>query len=441
MQRRFKDRSRKRNGPFDGRKTVFRAPVRFYGGGQKRFSKASSKRLSLSAALKQSLNANVKKKKETPRKPESDVKLGGIRVDRPEPKRTLKRSRTYGIVAGCCAAAVVLFLGFGPMQLFGNLAEAAPADQSPKEVNPSVAVSSETSAPPVKTPDPTPEPTPDPTLTEGMESDEVNRLQERLMSLGYLDIDESTRYYGPATAYAVSMFQRQHGLEQDGVCGPKTLEIIYTDAARPYTLLEGTQGNDVDMLQSRLMELGYLSKATGYYGTETVDAVMAFQARNSLAVDGKTGAQTLDCIYSADALPTEELMMQVQRQGTIDSFLASARAQLGKPYVWGAAGPSSFDCSGLVTYALRQAGSSTGRLNAAGFSQNSSWQKITDMNNMEPGDLIFYYNNARSKVGHVGIYVGDGMMVDASSSNGKIVERSCRTPYWESHFVCARRPW
>lgn len=352
------------------------------------------------------------------------------------------KKRIAGVAAVCGAAALTVFLCFGPPQLLGTFAEAAPGDQSVHtQAEQTAAPTTSPASTAAPTPVPTPEPTPDPTLTEGMESAEVNRLQERLMSLGYLDIDESTSYYGPATAYAVAMFQRQHGLEMDGVCGPKTLEIIYTDEARPYTLLEGTQGNDVDMLQSRLMELGYLGKATGYYGTETVEAVKAFQARNEITVDGKTGAVTLDRIYSADALPTEELMRQIQRQGTIENFLASARAQLGKPYVWGAAGPSSFDCSGLVTYALRQAGSTTGRLNAAGFSQNSAWQKITNMDNMEPGDLIFYYNSGRSRVGHVGIYVGNGMMVDASSSNGKVVERSCRVPYWESHFVCARRPW
>ena len=237
------------------------------------------------------------------------------------------------------------------------------------------------------------------------------------------------------------MFQRQHGLEMDGAAGPQTLEIIYSDAARPYTLLEGTSGNDVDMLQSRLMELGYLDKATGYYGTETVDAVKAFQTRNGIGVDGKTGQVTLNLIYSSSALPTEALAQQSARQGTIDAFLASARAQLGKPYVWGAAGPNSFDCSGLVTHALRQAGSSTGRLNAQGFSQNGNWQKIGSMSALEPGDLIFFHTRKGVNVGHVGIYVGGGMMIDASSANGKIVERSCMTDYWQSHFVCARRPW
>ena len=353
-------------------------------------------------------------------------------------RRKHKNKLRVALAAGVSAVAVAAFLFLGPGSfLKDDLAKAAFANQTVPSPEPT----QEAAATPEATAEPTPEPTPDPTLSEGMHSEKVTQLQERLMSLGYLDIDEATDYYGPATAYAVSMFQRQHNLKQDGVAGPQTLDIIYTEAARPYTLLEGTVGNDVDMLQSRLMELGYLGKATGYYGTETVEAVKAFQTRNDIGVDGKTGQVTLDLIYSTDAQPTEELMRQAARQGTIESFLAVCRAQLGKPYVWGAAGPNSFDCSGLVTYALREAGSTTGRLNAQGFSQNGSWQKITNMAEMEPGDLIFYHNAKRTKVGHVGVYIGDGMMIDASSSNGKIVERSCFTDYWQSHFVCARRPW
>ena len=290
------------------------------------------------------------------------------------------------------------------------------------------------------TPRPTPAPTPDPTLLEGMESPEITKLQQRLMELGYLDIDETTEYYGPATNYAVQLFQRQHGLDIDGVCGPSTLEIIYSNNAKSYTLLQGTEGNDVDMLQERLQELGYLSKITGYYGTETIEAVKAFQARNGIGADGKTGQVTLDLIYSSDAKPTEELERQVRRSGTIKEFLQTAENQLGKKYVWGAAGPNTFDCSGLVTYCLRQAGSSTGRLNAAGFSNNSRWEKISSMDNLEIGDLLFFSTNGK-RIGHTGIYIGGGMMIDASSANGKVVKRSCSSDYWVRNFVCGRRPW
>ena len=64
-----------------------------------------------------------------------------------------------------------------------------------------------------------------------------------------------------------------------------------------------------------MQELGYLGKATGYYGTETVDAVKRFQERNDLGVDGKTGEMTLALIYSADAKATPEKEAEIQRKG------------------------------------------------------------------------------------------------------------------------------
>jgi cell wall-associated NlpC family hydrolase len=89
---------------------------------------------------------------------------------------------------------------------------------------------------------------------------------------------------------------------------------------------------------------------------------------------------------------------------------------------------------------LKQAGSSRARYNAAGYSQVDAWEKITSMDNLEKGDLLFFSTNGKS-VGHVGIYIGNGYMIDASSSNGKVVKRSCVTNFWKNNFVVARRPW
>ncbi len=289
-------------------------------------------------------------------------------------------------------------------------------------------------------PTPTPTPTPDPTLRFGMENDRVQDLQERLMELNYLDLDESTKRYGPATQYAVELFQRQHELAQDGVAGPQTLALLYSVDAKKYTLLEGTTGTDVDSLQRQLIDLGYLNKATGYYGTETVDAVIEFQERNGLGVDGKTGEQTLSLIYSPDALESESKVKAELRRANIDTFIEVAYDQIGDPYVFGNVGPNSFDCSGLVYYCLQQAGSSRSRYNAAGYSKVTDWEKIESMDNLQIGDILFFSTNGKS-IGHTGIYIGDGMMIDASSSNGEVVKRSCVTDFWSSHFVVARRPW
>lgn len=318
-----------------------------------------------------------------------------------------------------------------------NLSELNSVNQN----NLSDTISETTPSPsPTPTSTPTPTPTPDPTLRFGDENERVQQLQERLMELNYMDLDESTQYYGPATQYAVSLFQRQHALSEDGVAGPLTLDMINSPDAKKYTLLEGTRGSDVDSLQRQLIDLGYLSTATGYYGSETVKAVKAFQEMNGLSVDGKTGEQTLSLIYSPNAKQSASKVQAELRSANINEFIAAAEKQLGDPYVLGSVGPDTFDCSGLVYYCLKQAGSSRSRYNAAGYAQVTDWEKISSMDNLQIGDLLFFSTGGKA-VGHVGIYIGGGMMIDASSSSDAVVKRSCRTDFWERNFVYARRPW
>ncbi|MHB8294152.1 MAG: C40 family peptidase [Acidimicrobiales bacterium] len=82
-----------------------------------------------------------------------------------------------------------------------------------------------------------------------------------------------------------------------------------------------------------------------------------------------------------------------------------AEAQVGQPYVWGAAGPNGFDCSGLIMYAWGQAGVMFPHFAAYQYADTTP---IT-ASQLQPGDLVFYYQ----PIDHVGIYVGNGMMIDA----------------------------
>ncbi|HKS49777.1 MAG TPA: NlpC/P60 family protein [Amycolatopsis sp.] len=88
--------------------------------------------------------------------------------------------------------------------------------------------------------------------------------------------------------------------------------------------------------------------------------------------------------------------------------LRVAMTQLGKPYVWGAAGPNAYDCSGLVRWAFRQAGVNLPRTS----STQSTVGKPVSRDQLRPGDLVFFY----SPVHHVGIYVGDGRILHASTA-------------------------
>ncbi|TWE23067.1 NlpC/P60 family protein [Prauserella muralis] len=98
-------------------------------------------------------------------------------------------------------------------------------------------------------------------------------------------------------------------------------------------------------------------------------------------------------------------------QAAVDAAL-SVR---GSPYVWGATGPSEFDCSGLTQWAYSQAGISIPRTS----SSQSTYGTPVSRDQLQPGDLVFFY----SPVSHVGIYVGDGMMVHAPTS-GDVVKVS-----------------
>ncbi|MFR9794423.1 NlpC/P60 family protein [Streptomyces sp. MS06] len=99
-----------------------------------------------------------------------------------------------------------------------------------------------------------------------------------------------------------------------------------------------------------------------------------------------------------------------------DKALAFARAQIGKPYVWGATGPGSYDCSGLTQAAWKAAGVDLPRTT---YDQVNAGTTVP-LSQARPGDLVFFY----SDVSHVGIYIGNGMMIHAPKPGAYVREES-----------------
>ena len=102
--------------------------------------------------------------------------------------------------------------------------------------------------------------------------------------------------------------------------------------------------------------------------------------------------------------------------------VAFAEAQLGKPYVWGATGPNSYDCSGLTQAAWRAAGVEIPRV---------TWDQVNigtrvSRDQLQPGDLVFYY----SDISHVGMYVGDGMIIHAPKPGDVVKYESVDAMPW-----------
>ncbi|KAB8167277.1 glycoside hydrolase [Streptomyces sp. 3MP-14] len=107
-----------------------------------------------------------------------------------------------------------------------------------------------------------------------------------------------------------------------------------------------------------------------------------------------------------------------------DTAIAFAEGELGKPYVWGATGPNSYDCSGLTQAAWRAAGVEIPRV---------TWDQVNigttiPRDQIQPGDLIFFYDD----ISHVGLYVGDGQMIHAPKPGDVIKYESIDNMPWHS---------
>ncbi len=118
-----------------------------------------------------------------------------------------------------------------------------------------------------------------------------------------------------------------------------------------------------------------------------------------------------------------------------EAIVAEAKKYLGVSYVYGGTSPSGFDCSGLVYYVYKQCGYSITR---TASSQNSDGTYVS-RDNLQPGDIIVFYNSAMTAIGHVGIYIGDGQFIHASSGSGKVVISDLSSTYYNSHYYSARR--
>lgn len=179
-------------------------------------------------------------------------------------------------------------------------------------------------------------PTPPPVLRSGSEGELVTKLQQRLQELGYYTTAVDGQF-GPGTREAVTLFQRQHGLDADGIVGEETSALLYSDQAHqivitptPTTaptsppaqqssaaatdasfvmaeelsdmLRAGSQGDEVMQLQQRLQTLGYYGGALdGDFGAGTRKAVVQFQKASGLDADGIVGNATWKELRSEQA--------------------------------------------------------------------------------------------------------------------------------------------
>ncbi len=302
-------------------------------------------------------------------------------------------------------------------------------------------------------------------IGSGEEGDEVLSLQKKLKKLGYLTTEPDGKY-GPDTVRAVKRFQESNGLIVDGYFGYDTKVLLNSGKAEANAFAIGDSGEQVRNIQERLVALKYMKKATGYYGETTDDAVRSFQDRNGLTSDGKVGQKTLKVLFSDSAKkastsssssskkstapkstksskPTSTKKEEVKQKesskekvkvtgANASSLISVAKTKLGCKYVRGGKGPDTFDCSGFVYWCLRQIGVNISYMTSSGWKSCTKYETVSSLSSVKAGDIIVFN-------GHVGIAMGDGKMIDASSSDGCIRIANLSNNYWKTNFIKACR--
>lgn len=222
------------------------------------------------------------------------------------------------------------------------------------------------------TPMPRPTATPNLTnaryLTVGYSGNDVKRLQQRLIDLGYLG-GKANGDFGAATKAAVVAFQGRMGLWDDGIAGPDTQAKLYSNSAKKassmaaYTgesLKQGMNGDGVRALQKQLKKLGYYNGTVdGDYGSGTVTAVMAFQQNNGLKADGIAGNATLNKLYADDVVKANGTIGNNNSNGNVIHSSSGTNAS--------GVGSSQIGQSGNNNGGMSGTGGITGQVSSTGY--------------------------------------------------------------------------
>lgn len=318
-------------------------------------------------------------------------------------------------------------------------------------------------------------------LESGDTSDAVSEMEKALLNLGYFDGVPSSAY-DALTTTAVERFQSAVGMTVTGQADESLQRVLFAGNVPESPLLsvslsKGSVSANVTRIQTRLLNLKYFgngSSVDGDYGSNTAAAVTLFQSAAGITATGSAGSDTIRAMYntSAPSLPSGKkaadassnsgsgsggtssntTSMPASLASSTSSYSASmsnaqkleyviytAQNQLGKRYVYGSAGTSTFDCSGLTRYCFGKIGITLAH-SAYSCGYSNTYDKISAISGLIRGDLVFFNTVSDSDLcDHIGIYLGNNSFIHASSGAGKVVVSNLSSGYYNRNFSWGRR--
>jgi cell wall-associated NlpC family hydrolase len=203
----------------------------------------------------------------------------------------------------------------------------------------------------------------------------------------------------------------------------------------------------MNILESNLVRMVIFVLAIGIcigmkIGVAKADVTSKGQTQGVLRVATIKTEKVLKVPDRSAAKKKKEMEIRLSRGATLSKSMSIAGKSnlisyaynfMGIPYVWGAEGPRSFDCSGFTMYVYKKFGVNLPHYTGAQIGKGISVSR----NNLKQGDLIFF--NTTGKASHVGIYVGVGDFIHASSGSNKVTVSNLSQSYYNTRFAGARR--
>ena len=236
-------------------------------------------------------------------------------------------------------------------------------------------------------------------------------------SIGKLNKGDKIEYLGESGSWVKARYSGKTGYVYGSYVGEYTSTNTKYVTATTLNVRSGAGTN--------YSIIGSLSKGT------KVEVISTTNGWSKIKYNGSTGYVSSQYLSSSASDNSTSTSISVSK------VISYAKKLLGKPYVWGAEGPSSFDCSGFTCYVFKNAAN----INLPRVSKDqSNYGTYVKKSDLREGDLIFFDTSGENdgNVSHVGIYLGNNQFIHCSSSKGQVVI-SEMSSYYTKAYVNARR--